>query len=258
MKLRNTICLMLSVILSAACGHEIRQSEFKEFEIGDRKGGIYLPAGYSTDRIFPVIYMEDGLVFKDCKFKHYIDSLVDFGIISPVVIACSYENKMKVPGTSLAFRNVEYIESLSVSNDEFRQIFEDHYKYFNDSFIPYIERNYSVSDSRDGRIYFGTSNSADFGITESFRNPSLFAEYWCYSPVYSDVSRYGMLKDKVSYRICWGAKEEIGQFDYFPELLKDIRKRGGSVHSWVFDGGHEREWWTAWFIEELSQRFAAN
>lgn len=66
-----------------------------------------------------------------------------------------------------------------------------------------------------------------------------------------------MLKDKVSYRICWGAKEEIGQFDYFPELLKDIRKRGGSVHSWVFDGGHEREWWTAWFIEELSQRFAA-
>lgn len=258
MKRISTICLLLSVLLSVSCKHEIRISEYKEFEIDGRKGGIYLPADYSSEKEYPVIYMEDGLVFKDCKFKYYVDSLVDFGIIEPVVIACSYENKMKIPGTSFTFRNAEYLETLSKTDDEMKKLFEDHYAYFNQEFIPYIESNYSVSDSRDGRIYFGTSNSADFGLTLSFRNPTLFAEYWCFSPVCSDVSSYRPLSDKVKYRICWGAKEEIGQFDYFPELLKDIRKRGGSVHSWVFDGGHDREWWTYWFVQELLRRFPAN
>ena len=64
-----------------------------------------------------------------------------------------------------------------------------------------------------------------------------------------------MLSTPVNYSICWGAKEEIGMFEYFPTLLKDIRKRGGKVNSWVYNGGQEREWWKYWFGEELQRRF---
>ena len=104
-------------------------------------------------------------------------------------------------------------------------------------------------------IFFGTSNSADFGITLSMRNQGFMNEYWCYSPVFSDVSDYGMLTTETQYRICWGAKEEIGMEDYFPNLLKDIRKRGGKIHSWVYNGGHDRDWWKYWFSEELKLKF---
>ena len=256
-----TSVIMMSVVIS--CKEEMTaSSEFNEFEIKCqdgtvRKGGIYLPPGIKSKDKLPVIYMADGLVFKECGFKRMLDSLYDCGTISPVVVACSYENKKTVPGYKLAFRNAEYIETLAKNDNTLAQLYENHYNFFIDEFIPYIEKKAPVSQSASDRIFFGTSNSGDFGITLSFRNQGLISEYWCYSPVYSDVSEYGMLSAETSYKICWGSKEEVGMDDYFPSLLKDIRKRGGKVNSWVYNGGHDRDWWKYWFREELIKRFPA-
>lgn len=246
-----------------SCGEEgTESSQFNEFEIkckdgSVRTGGIYIPKGVKSKDKLPVIYMADGLVFKDCGFKSMIDSLIDLKEISPVVIACSYENKKTVPGKKLAYRNAEYIEALAKNDNTLAQLFENHYNFFVNEFIPYIEKEAPVSGSAADRLFFGTSNSADFGITLSMRNQGLISEYWCYSPVYSDIREYGLLSSQTSYRICWGSKEEVGMEDYFPSLLKDIRKRGGIVHSWIFDGGHDRSWWKYWFSEELKTRFPA-
>ena len=220
-----------------------------------RSGGIYLPERINSDDKLPVIYMADGLVFKDCGFKRMLDSLIECKSIRPIVVACAFENKKSVPGYNLAYRNAEYIEALAKNDNTLAKLFENHYNYFTNEFIPYIEKHAPVSDSPEDRVFFGTSNSADFGITLSLRAPGLMNEYWCYSPVFSDIKNYGLIESPTSYRICWGAKEEIGMFDYFPDLLKDIRKRGGNVHSWVFNGGHDRDWWKYWFAEELKLKF---
>lgn len=249
----------LSLLLS--CGQKASTaSEFSEFEIKCkdgkiRNGGIYLPAGIKSKDELPVIYMADGLVFKECRFGRMIDSLVEMKAISPVIVACSYENKKTVPGYNIAFRNAEYIEALAKNDNTLAELFENHFNFFVDEFIPYIEKKAPVSESAANRIFFGTSNSADFGITLSMRKQGLMNEYWCYSPVFSNISEYGMLTSETSYRICWGSKEEVGMDDYFPNLLKDIRKRGGQVNSWVYNGGHDREWWKYWFSEELKRRF---
>ena len=254
-----TSIIVLSVIIS--CGEETTiSSGFNEFEIKCqdgtvRKGGLYVPKGIKSKEKVPVIYMADGLVFKDCGFKSMIDSLIELKAISPVIVACSYENKMSVPGKKLAYRNAEYIEALAKNDNTLAPLFENHYNFFVNEFIPYIEKEAPVSKSPADRIFFGTSNSADFGITLSLRSQGLISEYWCYSPVYSDIKDYGMINEETSYRICWGAKEEVGMEDYFSSLLKDIRKRGGKVHSWVFNGGHDRDWWKYWFSEELKTRF---
>lgn len=237
-------------------------SEFNEFQINCqdgtvRSGAIYLPKGIKNGDKLPVIYMADGLVFKDCGFKKMLDSLVDCKAISPVVVACSYENKKSVPGYNMAYRNAEYVEALAKTDNTLARLFENHYNFFVNEFIPYIEKEAPVSESAQDRIFFGTSNSADFGITLSLRKQGLISEYWCYSPVFSDIKDYGLIQSTTSYRICWGAKEEVGMDDYFPNLLKDIRKRGGNVHSWVFNGGHDRGWWRYWFSEELKNRFPA-
>ena len=82
----------LSLLLS--CGQKASQtSEFSEFEIKCkdgkvRNGGIYLPAGTKSKDELPVIYMADGLVFKECRFGRMIDSLVEMKAISPIVVAC--------------------------------------------------------------------------------------------------------------------------------------------------------------------------
>lgn len=253
-----SICA-LTVILS--CDNPLSQeSEFNEFQIKCkdgtvRSGAIYLPKGIKSNDKLPVIYMADGLIFKDCKYRKLMDSLVDNKCISPVVIVCSYENKMTVPGYRMAYRNAEYVEAIAKDDNTLATLFDNHYNYFINEFIPYAEKNAPISQKSDDRVFYGTSNSADFGITLSLRNPGLISEYWCFSPVYSDIRDYGLIEAPTSYRICWGAKEEVNMFDYFPNLLKDIRKRGGNVHSWTFNGGHDRGQWRIWFGEELKRRF---
>ena len=141
-----TSVFMMSVVIS--CKEEMTaSSEFNEFEIKCqdgtvRKGGIYLPPGIKSKDKLPVIYMADGLVFKECGFKRMLDSLYDCGTISPVVVACSYENKKTVPGYKLAFRNAEYIETLAKNDNTLAQLYENHYNFFIDEFIPYIEKKY--------------------------------------------------------------------------------------------------------------------
>lgn len=254
------ILCFIAVMTAVSCDKKLEHSEFNEFELTDpdgtvRRGGIYLPQGMSTKAKYPVIIMEDGLVFKEAGFKHLVDSLIEVEAISPVIIACSFENKMTIPGYKMSYRNAEFIESLARTDSNLQKLFDTHYSYFKDTFIPYIINNYPVSADVADRIYFGTSNSADFGITLGMRETDMFSEYWCYSPVYSDVSGYGALDHKVNYRICWGSKEEAGMSDYFQTLIKDIRKRGGNVYSWVFNGGHDRKLWKYWFKEELQRRF---
>ena len=262
MKLTSCILvpLFISTCLICACSKATRESEYKEFEINCkdgtvRSGAIYLPKGIKPTDKLPVIFMADGLVFKETKFKQMMDSLIDYGCISPVVVACSYENKKQIQGYNLAYRNAEYVEILGRDDKTLADLFKKHYDFFINEFIPYIDKHAPVSSSKDDRIFFGTSNSADFGLTLSFRNQKLFKEYWCYSPVFSDVSEYAPLSNAISYNICWGAKEEVGMFEYFPNLIKDIRKRGGKVNSWVFSGGHDRGWWRYWFKMELMRRF---
>ena len=249
-----TLCLFNS------CVKTTEKPVFNEFTLNSkdgmvRSGAVYIPKGISSDEMIPVIYMGDGLVFRETGFKSMMDSMIENHTIRPVIIACSYENKNQISGYSIAYRNAEYAELIARNDNTLATLFDNHHSFFVNEFIPYIEKIAPVSKNPEDRIYFGTSNSADFGITLSLRNPGLMAEYWCFSPVCSDISDYGIISAPTSYSICWGVKEEIGNDNYFPNLMKDIRKRGGDVKSWVFNGGHDREWWKYWFSEELKRRF---
>ena len=169
-----TTILSLTVLMCAvSCDEVLQESQFKEFELTDqdgnvRTGGVYLPQGIKAKSQYPVVFMLDGRVFKESKFKHDVDSLIENGIISPVIIACSYENKMTIPGYRMAYRNAEFIESIAKTDPELSKLFDAHYSYFKDTFIPYINSNYPVKADAGDRVFFGTSNSADFGITPAY------------------------------------------------------------------------------------------
>ena len=222
----------------------------------NRTIAVYLPANYSKSKTYPVIYGEDGLVIQSGRYKELLDSLIGSGEIEPVVVAVSYENKNPVPGFRMAYRNAEYVEAIAGQDPQLTQIYNDHLNYFVQEFIPYIESNYSVADTREGRIYYGTSNSADFGLTLSFRMPNLFAEYWCFSPVYSQLWDYKPLAMPTRYYIDRGSKEEEGDMMiYFANLIDFLRRSGGEVTEWTFNGGHDRAKWREDFIKMLVTRF---
>lgn len=216
---------------------------------------VYLPANYSKSNTYKVVYTEDGLVFATGNYKELLDSLIAGGLMQPVVVACSYENKDRVPGTGYAYRNAEYVEDIAKSSPTLQRIFDNHMNYFLHEFIPYIENNYSVSKERDGRVYYGTSNSADFGLTMSFRSQGLFAEYWCFSPVYSVLWDYSPLSQKTDYFINWGTGEEMGDRKvYFHNMTNFIEQSGGNVRKWTFNGGHDRPKWREEFSKLAQER----
>lgn len=254
--------LAVFALFLSSCIRQSKESQFVEESISssyigqERKIGVYIPKGYSKKAVYPVIFVEDGRVFSTGNYQHILDSLIDSDIIRPVIVACSYENQENLPGSALSYRNVEYVEKIAERDNRHKEIFDNHMDYFVKEFIPYIESKYSVSHERDERVFYGTSNSADFGITLSMRNPELLGEYWCFSPIFSDIGAYSFLKYPVSYKIAWGAKEEIeASFDYFPSLIQTIRKRGGKVDSFIYEGGHERPRWREQFVKVIKQKF---
>ncbi len=236
----------------------IEKSLYSNSMLQSRTVSVYLPRNYSQSNTYPVIYAEDGLVVATGRYKELLDSLIDGGIIEPVIVATSYENKDIIPGFRMAYRNAEYVEAIARENPQLTQIYNNHLNYFVYEFIPYIENNYSVVKKRDGRIYYGTSNSADFGLTLSFRMPDLFGEYWCFSPVYSQLWNYGRLAMPTRYFIDRGSEEEKGDMKiYFSNLVDFLRNSGGDVTEWTFNGGHDRSKWREDFIKMLVTRFPA-
>lgn len=222
----------------------------------NRTIAVYLPANYSKSKTYPVIYGEDGLVIQSGRYKELLDSLIGGGLIEPVIVAVSYENKNVIPGFRMAYRNAEYVEAIANEDPQLTQIYNNHLNYFVREFIPYIENNYSVAKDREGRIYYGTSNSADFGLTLSFRMPNLFGEYWCFSPVYSQLWDYKPLAMPTKYFIDRGSQEEQGDMMiYFANLIDFLRRSGGDVTEWTFQGGHDRAKWREDFIKMLVTRF---
>lgn len=234
------------------------ETQFYSSAMGQtRTIAVYIPANYSESNTYKVIYTEDGLVFATGNYKELLDSLIAGGMIQPVIVACSYENKDRIPGTGYAYRNAEYVEDIAKSSPVLQQIFDSHMNYFLHEFIPYIESNYSVSKKRDDRIYYGTSNSADFGLTLSFRSQDLFAEYWCFSPVYSVLWDYAPLAQSTGYFINWGTGEQKGdRLVYFHNLTDFLKKSGGNVRQWTFNGGHDRPKWREEFSKLAQERLS--
>ncbi|MCQ2127691.1 MAG: hypothetical protein MJZ06_09710 [Bacteroidaceae bacterium] len=224
--------IAVSVILLAGCTAGTQDRDIKEFTIKDAQGNsleaqAYIPQGWSNKEGGPAVFVLDNSLFNDGMLWRGIDSLYECNVLKPIVIARLHDKR----GTCSA-------------------------ETFSTSFIPYVQENFNAGVTEN--IFFGVGNEADTGLAISMSGNARIDEYWCYSPANSDLSGYGMLPQETSYRICYGAKEEIGRFEYYPALLNSIRKRGGHVESWTYDGSADPDWWKAWFLYELEKRFPAS
>lgn len=134
---------------------------------------VYTPSGYDDLSELPVLYITDGQEYSNEKLGAVpivMDNLIHSEQITPVIAV--------------------FVEPLNPDNlNENRRMDEmgmneNFLSFFVDELIPYIESNYSVSDSKDQRAILGTSlgglNATYFG----FSRPDVFGKIAIQSPAY--------------------------------------------------------------------------
>lgn len=234
----KTSFFLFAILATVSCkdsGSQLVESRIESRITSDsRTISVYLPDGYSKKETYPVVYVGDAVSFISGDYCHILDSLTIHGIIRPVVVACTYNSKGVSASSSESF-NIDY---------------------FADEFIPFVQSKYSVSTDRADNLFFGISQSADAGIKMSFDRPGLFSEYWCFSPLKTDVSSFLALDSPTSYKIVWVNKDELKvSFDYFPSMVNALKKRGASVKTKVLETVPSTLVWRQEFIRLLTDRF---
>jgi predicted alpha/beta superfamily hydrolase len=221
-----------------------------------KKIDVYLPMGYNKENTYPTLFMESGRQWQEFEYKHIVDSLIETGTITPIIIVVSQEDNMKISGTDHFYYEVELSANVAKGNVDFETMNKNYESFYLNELLPAIESKYAISKDKDSRIYYGTMYGADFGISLGMTNPDLFGEYWCFSPAHSSVEHFGMIPGKTTFRICWGTKETVNADNYYPSLLSGIKKRGGTVTNLTFEGRPSGMQWKEQFKQRLIAKFS--
>lgn len=216
---------------------------------------IYIPKGFKKTRIYPVVYMADGQLLIESYVKS-IDSLIDMNVIPEIVIIGVQSNETEIPSMGLEYRNFEYIKNLHGGKDTLNQRFAKHFQFFTSEVIEYAEKNYSVSNKKENRTFYGISNGSDFGVTVAQEKPDLIGNYILCSIVSGSKEPFAWTKNNCpKFFLATGDQED--------EMIKDEVKRLGIYLSnisvpyelVIFHGGHERKKWENIFISTLPYLF---
>lgn len=244
---------------SALKGNEESVIESLEFSSNNlshtKKVDVYLPVGYKSSKSYPTLFMENGRQWEEFEYKHIIDSLIETGTIVPIIVVALQEDNMKISGTDNFYYEIEQSAYSAKGNSKYETINKNYRTFYLNELIPAIESKYAISTDIDSRIFYGTKYGADFGISLAMTKPDLFGEYWCFSPANSNLNEYGMVQGKTIFRICWGTKETVNADNYYPSLISGIKKRGGSVTNYTFDGRPSGMHWKSQFKQRLIEKF---
>lgn len=258
---------LLMVIMVMACQdtnrQEVKGSAIDTMKINSKylnetkTVGIYTPAAYDPSKQYPVVYMENGKLWEENTYKEQVDSLIECKAIKPIIVVYIFQNNSRIGNSNHFYYEAEYSEAISESSAHLSGLSDRYMRFFVEELMRDVESKYSISKDREERVIAGTSNSADFVLSMSFKQNSLFGEFWCYSPSTFTTDRYGMLPSESIYHIAWGLKEQENYAsDYHAALVSGIKKRGGVVKDMTFDGRPSPNIWKRKFIESLQSAFA--
>lgn len=133
--------------------------------------GVYLPAGYDANRAKPykVVYAAHGIFGDETDFMipinvpNILDNMIARGEIEPTVVVTMGNH---FTGTSVGFSS--YNQTNAANN-------------LVQTILPYVEANYNVSKTQDGRAYVGFSYGGMTGGIVMKNSPSTFGFYGFFS-----------------------------------------------------------------------------
>ena len=215
---------------------------------------IYLPQGFNKDSIYPVIYATDGQIITE-SYRKSIDSLIELNIITKVVLIGVHSNETYIPAYRMEYRNFEYVKNIGAT-DTLSLRFYKHYDFFTKEVLEYAQNKYSVSSKRENRVFYGTSNGADFGVTLAMENPELIQSYIYCSIVSGSKEPYQWTKsNSPNFYIYYGNDEDDMIKDEAIKLSNYLNEQNLNYKLAFFQGGHDRKKWEYSFLKILPQLF---
>ena len=205
-----------------------------------RKINVYLPANFSKNPRYKVIYTTDGQ-FIDSSYCKKLDSLIINKMIVPIVIVGVYSSD-KMISKDFTLRNIEYLAEGDIR-------FENHLHFFTEELTRFSEKKYHVSKKVKDKYFYGVSNGADFGFALSVRKPDFASSYLLFSKAaFFDTTRIGITQSKIKYYLSCGSDKDI--IEPTQEICKNLTSKNIPFDFHFFKGGHDC---TSW-LEDFESR----
>ena len=235
---------------------------------------VYLPAGYTPDHRYPVLYMLHGYsgdeeAWAKLGLLKQADELIARGKIQPLIIVLpQIDNSF---GINSGGRAMAVMPS-DLKNSPFMGRYED---YLYQDLIRFVEGKYPAMATREGRWIGGLSMGGFAAIHLAFRHPDLFSrtgghspaiwtdnfedqymENWLYPPDLRAerdpiaIARSQDLSSLEVYLDC-GSSDSLGLYKGTAELAEMLRARGVRSQYHLNAGDHNAAYWQAHLEEYL-------
>ena len=230
----------------------------------DRQMNVYLPAGYSPGKKYPVLYLlhglgEDGRQWTEwCQADEIVNNLVAEGKIQPLIMVFpNCDTKLTVTDTAKADRS-----GRADGFSGYGKPFEDDLL---TDIIPYMDSHYSTLADRDHRAIAGLSMGGGQSLNIGLHHLGVFAYIGGFSSA-PNTNQFGGITTSVELvpdipaarerlKLLWiGCGNKDGLFGVSERVHRFLLEKG-IPHVWSVDThGHDNFEWDNnlyWFSQRL-------
>ncbi len=237
---------------------ELTAVQYDSKALGTRRQiRVYTPAGYSTDRKYPVLYLLHGIGGNDrewvqaCRADHVIDNLIADGKIQPMIVVFPNGNANVTAGADSASPGAGGRGGPGGGFGGWGKPFEDD---LIKDIIPYVESHYSVYTDREHRALAGLSMGGGQALNIGMYNIETFAYVGGFSSA-PNTNKFGGMNNDVEFlpdpkaareklKVLWIA---CGNKDGLIRVSQGVHKylkEQGVPHVWHVDSnGHDGTEW---------------
>ena len=258
-----------AVKIGNVTGEVYRYQKFNSHHVEARNVDVWLPAGYSKNKKYAVIYMHDG---QNLFNPNDSDSGVDWGIdetmtrliaedkINEAIVVGIWNTSKRIieysPQKAFDIVNRKNIKNTSLAKPQKAES-DDYLKFIVTELKPFIDKNYSTKSDRNNTFIMGSSMGGLISLYAASEYPQIFVGAGCVSthfPLGNGVMLEYMKKHlpaPKTHKIYfdYGTQTLDAQYESYQKSADKIMKRKGYRQgvNWItrkFEGEEHSE--TSW------------
>lgn len=200
---------------------------------GTRRISVYTPPGWTAQETLPAVYLADGAAL---SMAQVLEPAIRAGTAPRVVLVGIESATSSSTEPHKDLRALEYLNGF----ENGQMYFEAHETFVLKIVIPYIEHDFHVLASPQGRVVGGFSNGAVWAISMAARHSELFRGVIALSPGWQPAIQ---IPDTQTRVFTSGGTLEPGFLRTATEYATLIKASGGTVRLVKRVSGHDQIVW---------------
>lgn len=229
--------------------------ELKSEALGEtRKLRIYLPPGWSRDKVWPALFLADNSA---ASYASLVEAMIDDGEIVPIVLISAESGGRAVVGATVEpggpdLRSAEYIR-----HDTEGDRFDRHMAFFTRELTAYAVSEFGVSTRREDRAVAGYSSGGVFALWAGLLHPEVYGMAVPMSPGIAALTADDLTTGvRARFRFAGGAYEPA--FLETAQAAEAVLREGGyDVSGRYLAAGHDPDQWRIVLRHALIEAFPA-